>query len=77
MNHINTIVVIELYQLITKSFKNILKVINQTEVFLICIRLKTIKSTQSVKAKFHYVICFEAGSKLVADLQRAEIWPIT
>jgi len=27
-------------------------------------------------AKFHYTIWFEAGSKLVADLQRAEIWPI-
>jgi len=31
-------------------------------------------------AKFHYAIqlasCFEAGSKLVADPQRAEIWPI-
>ena len=33
-----------------------------------------------VKAKFHYAIQvasgFEAGSKLVADLQRAEIWLI-
>jgi len=29
-----------------------------------------------LKAKFHYAIWFEAGSKLVADLQRAEIWPI-
>jgi len=28
------------------------------------------------KAKFHYGIWFEAGSKLVADLQQAEIWPI-
>jgi len=27
-------------------------------------------------AKFNYAIWFEAGSKLVADLQRAEIWPI-
>ena len=34
----------------------------------------------AIKAKFHYAIWFEAwsqtGSKLVADLQRAEIWPI-
>jgi len=30
----------------------------------------------TLKAKFHYAIRFEAGSKLVADLQRAEIWPI-
>jgi len=29
-----------------------------------------------IKAKFRYAIWFEAGSKLVADLQRAEIWPI-
>jgi len=29
---------------------------------------------RSIKAKFHYVIWFEAGSKLVADLQRGEIW---
>jgi len=28
------------------------------------------------KAKFHYAIWFEAGSKLVVELQRAEIWPI-
>ena len=27
----------------------------------------------SLKAKFHYAICFKAGSNLVADLQRAEI----
>jgi len=33
-------------------------------------------SLLTVKAKFHYAIWFEAGSKLVADLQRAEIWPI-
>ena len=31
---------------------------------------------RSVKAKFHYASSFEAGSKLFADLQRAEIWPI-
>jgi len=31
----------------------------------------------TVKAKFHYASWFEAGSiKLVADLQRAKIWPI-
>jgi len=30
----------------------------------------------SLKAKFHYAIWLEAGSKPVADLQRAEIWPI-
>jgi len=29
-----------------------------------------------LKAKFYYAIWFKAGSKLVADLQRAEIWPI-
>jgi len=28
------------------------------------------------KAKFHYAIWSQTGSKLVADLQRAEIWPI-
>jgi len=33
-------------------------------------------SVDLFKAKFHYAIWFEAGSKLVADLQRAEIWPI-
>jgi len=26
------------------------------------------------KAKFHYAISSQTGSKLVADLQRAEIW---
>jgi len=31
---------------------------------------------RSLKAKFHYAIWFEAGSKLVADLQRVEIRPI-
>jgi len=30
----------------------------------------------SVKAKFHYAIWSQTGPKLVADLQRAEIWPI-
>jgi len=30
----------------------------------------------TLKAKFHYAIWFEADSKLVADLQRAEIWPV-
>jgi len=29
-----------------------------------------------LKAKFHYAIWSQTGSKLVADLQRAEIWPI-
>jgi len=29
-----------------------------------------------LRAKFHYAVWFEAGSKLVTDLQRAEIWPI-
>jgi len=29
-----------------------------------------------VKAKFHYATWFEAGSKLVAGLKQAEIWPI-
>jgi len=26
--------------------------------------------------KFHYAIWLQTGAKLVADLQRAEIWPI-
>jgi len=30
----------------------------------------------SVKAKFHYAIWSQTGSKLVADMQRAGIWPI-
>jgi len=30
----------------------------------------------SVKAKLHYAIWFEAGLKLVADMQQAEIWSI-
>jgi len=30
----------------------------------------------TLNTKFHYAVWFEAGSKLVADLQRAEIWPI-
>ena len=30
----------------------------------------------SVKAKFHYAIWSQTSSKLVADLQRAGIWPI-
>jgi len=34
------------------------------------------QSTRTIKAKVHYAIWFEAGSKMVADLQRAEIWPI-
>jgi len=38
--------------------------------------LEDFRSPDPVKAKFHYAIWFEAGSKLVADLQRAEIWPI-
>jgi len=29
-----------------------------------------------IKAKFHYAIWLQTGPKLVADLQRAEIWPI-
>jgi len=29
-----------------------------------------------VKAKFHHAIWSQTGSKLVADLQRAEIWPV-
>jgi len=29
-----------------------------------------------VKAKFHYAIWSQTGPKLVADLQRAGIWPI-
>ena len=29
-----------------------------------------------VKAKFHYAVWSQTGPKLVADLQRAEIWPI-
>jgi len=30
----------------------------------------------SIKAKFHYAIWSQTGPKLVADLQRAGIWPI-
>jgi len=29
-----------------------------------------------IKAKFHYAIWSQTGPKLVADLQRAAIWPI-
>jgi len=32
--------------------------------------------SDAVMAKFHYAIWSQTGSKLVADLQRAEIWPI-
>ena len=32
--------------------------------------------SELLKAEFHYAIWFEADLKLVADLQRAEIWPI-
>ena len=32
--------------------------------------------TIMLKAKFHYAIWSQTGSKLVADLQRAGIWPI-
>jgi len=31
---------------------------------------------RTVKAKFHYAIWSQTGPKLVADLQRAGIWPI-
>jgi len=31
---------------------------------------------RSLKAKFHYAIWSQTGPKLVADLQRAGIWPI-
>jgi len=37
---------------------------------------ESIPELETVKAKFHYAIWFEAGSKLVAGMQRAEIWPI-
>ena len=30
----------------------------------------------SIKAKFRYAVWSHTDSKLVADLQRAEIWPI-
>jgi len=33
-------------------------------------------TTRRLKAKFHYACWFKAGSKMIADLQRAEIWPI-
>jgi len=36
----------------------------------------TVAADKQVKAKFHYAIWFEACLKLVADLQRAEMWPI-
>ena len=32
--------------------------------------------TKNLKATFHYAIWSQTGSKLVADLQRAGIWPI-
>jgi len=32
--------------------------------------------TRRLKAKFHHAIWSQTGSKLVAELQRAEIWPI-
>jgi len=32
--------------------------------------------TVTIKVKFHYAIWLQTGPKLVADLQRAEIWPI-
>jgi len=42
-----------------------------------CIGVNVNRRTASaVKAKFHYAIWSQTGSKLVADLQRAEIWPI-
>jgi len=34
-------------------------------------RCTTMIAKWSIKAKFHYAIWFEAGSKLVADLHRA------
>jgi len=33
-------------------------------------------NTHTLKAKFHYAILSQTGPKLVADLQRAGIWPI-
>jgi len=33
-------------------------------------------SDVAVKAKFHFAIWSQTGPKLVADLQRAGIWPI-
>jgi len=37
---------------------------------------KKLTHQTKLKAKFHYAIWSQTGSKLVADLQRAEIWPI-
>jgi len=36
-----------------------------------------LRARSAIKAKLHYAIWFEAGLKLVADLQRDEIWPIS
>jgi len=33
-------------------------------------------SISLLKAKFHYAIWSQTGSKLVTDLQRSEMWPI-
>jgi len=35
-----------------------------------------IETAERIKAKFHYAIWSQTGPKLVADLQRAGIWPI-
>jgi len=40
-------------------------------------RPRTLTQQCTVKAKFHYAILAANGLRLVADLQRAGIWPIT
>jgi len=34
------------------------------------------QTTRTINVKVRYAIWFEAGSKMIAGLQRAEIWPI-
>jgi len=41
------------------------------------LRRFTGEEPSSLKAKFHYAIWSQTGPKLVGDLQRPEIWPIT
>jgi len=35
-----------------------------------------VSDVAAVKAKFHYAVWSQTGPKMVADLQRAGIWPI-
>ena len=38
--------------------------------------ISILKRRYTIKAKFHYAIWSQTGPKLVADLQRAGIWPV-